>query len=47
MPAGITLRDEIVAKRPEAALLLEAIARELKLGASQEQIKGWINEGRH
>jgi prevent-host-death family protein len=41
------LTPEQVAKRRKAIAELREIANRLKINATQEEIKGWINEGRH
>lgn len=38
---------EIIAKRRKALKELREIASKLKINATHEEIKGWINEGRH
>jgi prevent-host-death family protein len=38
---------EAIAKRREALRRLDEIARELKINPTHEEIKEWINEGRH
>jgi len=38
---------EEVERRREALKRLREIANELKINATQEEIKAWINEGRH
>ncbi|SHG77364.1 prevent-host-death family protein [Bradyrhizobium erythrophlei] len=40
MPEQIEQRRKVVAR-------LQQIAGELNVGATQDEIKGWINEGRH
>jgi prevent-host-death family protein len=48
MPAqNDELTPEQIARRRVAVTNLQKIARELNVGATQEEIKGWINEGRH
>jgi prevent-host-death family protein len=44
--ASAELSEEEIAKRREALQNLRAMARELKLNPTQEEIKSWINEGR-
>jgi antitoxin (DNA-binding transcriptional repressor) of toxin-antitoxin stability system len=39
------LSAEEIAQRRQAIRNLRNLARELKLGATQEEIKGWIDEG--
>jgi prevent-host-death family protein len=38
---------EKIARRRQAIAELRAIANQLKINATQEEIKSWINEGRH
>ncbi len=38
---------EQIAERKEAIKRLQEIASRLKINATQEEIKAWINEGRH
>ena len=38
---------EAIERRRKALAELREIAKELKINASQEEIKAWINEGRH
>jgi antitoxin (DNA-binding transcriptional repressor) of toxin-antitoxin stability system len=44
---GDELTPEQIERRREAALKLTEIARRLNVGATQEEIKSWIEEGRH
>lgn len=44
--ASAELSPDQIAKRKTAIRNLRTMARELKLGATQEDIKEWINEGR-
>lgn len=41
------LTEEEIARRREAIDGLRKIARELNIKATPEEIKAWINEGRH
>jgi prevent-host-death family protein len=41
------LSKEEIAKRTEALLALRKFANEVKINATPEEIKEWINEGRH
>ena len=41
------LRPEATERRRKALAELREIAKRLKINATQEQIKAWINEGRH
>ena len=41
------LTEEEIASKTEALLALRKLANELKINATQEEIKAWINEGRH
>lgn len=41
------LSPEAVAKRQKAIKELREIGQRLKINATHEQIKAWINEGRH
>lgn len=41
------LSKEEIAKRTKALLELRNLANELKINATPEEIKEWINEGRH
>jgi prevent-host-death family protein len=41
------LTEEEIASKMEALLALRKLANELKINATQEEIKAWINEGRH
>jgi prevent-host-death family protein len=41
------LSQEEIAKRTEALLALRKFANEVKINATPEEIKEWINEGRH
>lgn len=45
--AGAAATEDRVAARREAIRQIRQIARELKINASHEEIKSWINEGRH
>jgi prevent-host-death family protein len=45
--ATAELSPEEIEKRKTAIRNLRTLARELKIGATQEDIKEWINEGRH
>ena len=38
---------EKIARRRQAIAELREIANQLKINATQEEIKAWINEGRH
>jgi prevent-host-death family protein len=38
---------EVIARRRQALKELREIASRLKVNATHEEIKGWINEGRH
>ncbi|QUS39240.1 type II toxin-antitoxin system Phd/YefM family antitoxin [Tardiphaga alba] len=40
------LTPEQIEKRKQAIANLQKMARELKVGATHDEIKGWINEGR-
>lgn len=40
------LSEEEIEQRRQAIRNLRSLARELKLGATQDEIKSWINEGR-
>jgi prevent-host-death family protein len=42
-----TLSEEEIAKRTQALLELRKFANEIKINATPEEIKEWINEGRH
>jgi prevent-host-death family protein len=44
---GDELTPEQIERRRKAALKLTEIARSLNVGATQEEIKSWIEEGRH
>ncbi|MET0906213.1 MAG: type II toxin-antitoxin system prevent-host-death family antitoxin [Tardiphaga sp.] len=44
--AGAELSPGEIAKRKAAIRNLRAMAREIGLGATQDDIKAWINEGR-
>jgi prevent-host-death family protein len=44
--ASAELSPDQIAKRKTAIRNLRTMARELKLGATQDDIKEWINEGR-
>ena len=41
------LTPEQIEKRRMTIARLQQIAREVNIGATHEEIKGWINEGRH
>lgn len=41
------LTEAEIASKMEALLALRKLANELKINATQEEIKEWINEGRH
>ncbi len=41
------LSEEEIAKRRQALKEIRALANELKINATVEEIKEWINEGRH
>lgn len=45
--ARAELTPEQIAERKEAIKRLQDIASRLKINATQEEIKSWINEGRH
>jgi len=45
--AGVELPAEQLSQRQAAVSRLMEIARELNTRASHQEIKGWINEGRH
>jgi prevent-host-death family protein len=45
--ATAELSPDEIAKRKGAIRNLRALAHELKIGATQDEIKAWINEGRH
>jgi prevent-host-death family protein len=44
--ATAELSPEEISRRKDAIRNLRAMARELKIGATQDEIKAWINEGR-
>ena len=44
--ATTELAPDEIAKRKNAIRNLRTMARELKIGATQDEIKAWINEGR-
>ena len=46
-PLGDTPSAELIARRRHAVARLREIARELKINPTHEEIKSWINEGRH
>lgn len=46
-PLNDELTPEQIDRRRRATLRLQEIARRLNVGATQEEIKEWINEGRH
>jgi PHD/YefM family antitoxin component YafN of YafNO toxin-antitoxin module len=41
------LMPEQIERRRTAVARLQQIAGELNVGATREEIKGWVNEGRH
>jgi prevent-host-death family protein len=41
------LSEEEIAKRRQALKEIRALANQLKINATVEEIKEWINEGRH
>jgi prevent-host-death family protein len=41
------LTSDQIERRREAVARLQQIAREANIGATHEEIKEWINEGRH
>lgn len=45
--ARAELTPEQIAERKEAIKRLQKIAARVKINATQEEIKEWINEGRH
>jgi prevent-host-death family protein len=45
--ARAELTPEQIAERRDAVQQLQEIASKLKVNATQEEIKAWINEGRH
>lgn len=45
--ARAELTPEQIAERKDAIKQLQEIASRLKINATQEEIKAWINEGRH
>jgi prevent-host-death family protein len=45
--ARVELTPEQIAERKDAIKQLQEIASRLKVNATQEEIKAWINEGRH
>ena len=45
--AQAELTEEQIARRREAIEGLRKLARELNIKATPEEIKSWINEGRH
>lgn len=45
--AQTELTEEEIASKMEALLALRKLANELKINATPEEIKAWINEGRH
>jgi prevent-host-death family protein len=45
--ARAELTPEQIAERKDAIKRLQEIASRLKINATQEEIKAWINEGRH
>ncbi|HEX3442212.1 MAG TPA: type II toxin-antitoxin system prevent-host-death family antitoxin [Pseudolabrys sp.] len=47
VPAQRELTDEQIAERRKALKEIRARANELKINATPEEIKSWINEGRH
>ena len=46
-PAERRLTPEQLAKRRQAIAELREIARRIRINATQEEIKAWIEEGRH
>lgn len=46
-PENYEFTPEQIERRREAIRNLQKIARELNVGATHEEIKEWINEGRH
>jgi prevent-host-death family protein len=46
-PSNDELTPEQIERRRVAVTNLQKIARELSVGATRGEIKGWINEGRH
>lgn len=46
-PENDELTPEQIERRREAIRNLQKIARELNVGATHEEIKEWINAGRH
>lgn len=47
VPAQAELTPEEIARRTEALRALRENANKLKINATPEEIKEWINEGRH
>jgi prevent-host-death family protein len=47
MPAQPELTQEEIAQRRDALMKIRKLANELKINATQDEIKAWINEGRH
>jgi len=47
VPAQPELTKEEIARRRKAIETLRKIAREINVKATPEEIKAWINEGRH
>ncbi|HEY2754171.1 MAG TPA: type II toxin-antitoxin system prevent-host-death family antitoxin [Pseudolabrys sp.] len=47
VPAQPELTEDQIAKRLKALKEIRAQANELKINATPEEIKSWINEGRH
>jgi prevent-host-death family protein len=47
VPATSDLTDEEIERRRDALGKLRALANKLKVNASPDVIKTWINEGRH
>ncbi|MGV3634618.1 MAG: type II toxin-antitoxin system Phd/YefM family antitoxin [Pseudorhodoplanes sp.] len=45
--ARAELTPQQIAERKDAIEKLQQIASELKINATQQEIKSWINEGRH
>jgi prevent-host-death family protein len=45
--ARAELTPEQIAERKDAIKRLQEVASRLKINATQEEIKAWINEGRH
>ena len=45
--ADVSLQPGMMARRRKALKELREIANKLKINATHEEIKAWINEGRH